>query len=103
MLTYRSFGLAAAALTSFSSPVYSATVALSGSFQNTNLPASPAGRCAPAALTVSIGPGSGMVSGNSNLGSFTPTASHCINPPLPTTYFNGLFSFDFGAGEFLTG
>ena len=103
MSTYRSLGFAAAALTLLSSPVRSATVALNGSFQNTNLPASPTGRCAPAALTVNIGPGSGMVSGSSNLGSFTPTASHCINPPLPTNYSDGQFSFDFGAGDLLLG
>ena len=74
-----------------------------GSISNTNPPASASGRCAPAALTVTISPMVGTVSGTSNLGAFVPTMSHCINPPLPTNYFDGLFSFDFGAGSALIG
>lgn len=77
-------------------------VAFSGTLTNTNAPAAPGGRCAPA-LTVSIGPGLGVAEGTSNLGAFVPTNSHCIVPPLPTTYFDGRFSFDFSGGDVLTG
>ena len=85
-------------------PALAATVMFSGTFQNTNPPASPTGRCAPAALTVNIGPGLGIVSGASNLGAFTPTTSHCINPPLPTSYSDGLFLLRLSqTGNILTG
>ena len=83
--------------------VQAANFTLTGSYTNTNQPASTTGRCAPSARTVNIGPSFGSVSGGSNLGIFTPTASHCINPPLPAPYTNGLFSFDFGADDLLTG
>ncbi len=80
-----------------------AAVVLSGTFTNTNAPAAAIGRCAPAARTVSIGPGLGVTVGTSNFGDFVATASHCINPPLPAPYADGLFSFDFGAGNTLVG
>ena len=75
----------------------------SGTLYNTNPPASPSGRCAPTASTVSISPSLGASVGASNIGAFSATMSHCINPPLPTSYSNGIFSFDFGAGDLLTG
>lgn len=88
-------GLAAA-------PARAATV-FSGALFNTNPPAAAGGRCAPAALTVSISPSLGASSGVSNLGAFSAIMSHCINPPLPTGYSLGMFAFDFGAGDLLTG
>jgi PEP-CTERM motif len=78
------------------------STAFTGSLTNTNAPAAPGGRCAPA-LTVNIGPGFGTASGASNLGSLVPTDSHCIIPPLPTSYFDGQFSFDFSGGDVLVG
>jgi hypothetical protein len=84
-------------------PAGAATINLSGSYTHQNPPAAPNGRCAPAALTVTFGPSIAPASGSSNLGSFAPSGSHCINPPLPASYFDGLFSFDFGAGDLLTG
>lgn len=75
----------------------------SGTLFNTNPPAAAGGRCAPTALTVSISPSLGSSVGASNVGAFSATMSHCINPPLPTSYSNGIFSFDFGAGDLLTG
>lgn len=103
MLRKSTVRLALLIFAAVASPAFSATVAFSGSFQNTNPPASPTGRCAPAAFTVNINASVGTVAGSSNFGSFTPTASHCINPPLPTTYSDGRFSFDFGSGNILTG
>lgn len=82
-------------------PANAATVAFSGKYQNSNPPASPTGRCAPAARTVSIGPAD--ASGTSVLGNFTPTTSHCIPHMPPSAYTDGLFSFDFGAGNLLKG
>jgi len=84
-------------------PAGAATIAFSGTFTNTNPPASPTGRCAPAASTVSIAPGLGTNAGTSNFGSFTATNSHCIVLPLPAPYTNGLFSFAFDAGDLLNG
>jgi hypothetical protein len=78
-----------------------AVVAISGSMTNTNPAAAPGGRCAPA-LTVSIGPPF-PVSGTSTFGNFIPTQSHCISAPPPSNYTNGLFSWDFGGGDVLSG
>jgi hypothetical protein len=93
---------AGAALLATATPAMALTAAFSGTLTNTNPPAAPGGRCAPA-LTVSIGPGSGVAAGTSNLGTFVPTNSHCIIPPLPTIYTDGRFSFDFAGGDVLTG
>jgi hypothetical protein len=84
------------------SPAIAGTVSFAGSFQNVNPPASLGGRCAPA-RTVNIGGGFGPASGTSSLGAFIASTSHCIVPPLPTGYTDGIFSFDFGAGDLLTG
>lgn len=86
----------------YTGQVAALSTAFTGSLTNTNAPAAPGGRCAPA-LTVDIGPGFGTASGTSNLGSFVPTDSHCIVPPLPTNYFDGLFSFDFSGRDVLVG
>ncbi len=83
-------------------PVAALTTVFEGSLTNTNPPAAAGGRCAPA-LTVNIGPDLGIAAGTSNLGAFVPTNSHCIVPPLPTTYFDGRFSFDFSGGDILLG
>lgn len=80
-----------------------ATALFTGSQSNINLPASPAGRCAPIALTVSIGPGILSSTGSSNFGSFESTQSHCISPPLPASYSDGLFDYAFSAGDHLFG
>lgn len=80
-----------------------AAVTFSGSLFNTNPPAAAGGRCSPSALTVSISPPLGSSVGSSNFGAFSAIMSHCINPPLPTSYANGRFAFDFGAGNTLLG
>lgn len=97
------YRLIVAALLLSSSPALAGTVAFSGSYSNQNPPAEQSGRCAPAARTVTFGPSIAPASGSSSLGSFAPSGSHCITPPLPTSYSDGLFSFDFGSGDVLTG
>jgi hypothetical protein len=94
-------GAALAAL--FASQAAAGTVMFAGFYENSNPPAAIEGRCAPAARTVTFGPGIGIAAGGSNLGDFTPAGSHCIVPPLPTTYDQGLFTFDFGNGNSLGG
>lgn len=84
-------------------PANARTVAFTGTEQNINPVASLVGRCAPNARTVIIGPTTISASGTSNFGDFAPTESHCIVPPLPTTYSDGLFSFAFNARDTLTG
>lgn len=84
-------------------PAAAATIAFQGSYAHQNPPASLTGRCAPGARTVTFGPGIAPASGMSNLGAFLPGGSHCILPPLPTDYFDGQFTFDFGAGDTLLG
>lgn len=76
-------------------------VTFTGAYMNINPPATPGGRCDPGERLASGGPGG--ASGTSNLGSFDPTISHCITPPLPTTYDDGIFSFQFSPGNTLTG
>ncbi len=93
--------LAAAAM-GFATPAASATFAFSGSYQHQNPPPAAGGRCGPA-LTVSFGPAIAPASGTSSLGSFSPSGSHCIVPPLPTDYTDGLFKLDFGSGDTLLG
>lgn len=60
------------------------------------------GRCGADVLTVSFAPDAFAAAGTSNLGSFSYTASHCIAAPPPGSYFDGLFTWDFGDGT-LTG
>ncbi len=100
MAHLRPLFIAAAVAGRCASPLSAA--AFSGSLLNTNPPAAAGGRCAPSS-TVSISPTLGTSSGSSNFGAFAATMSHCIDLPLPATYTNGLFSFDFGAGDLLTG
>jgi hypothetical protein len=85
------------------SPASANPTAFSGSYENSNPPAAIDGRCAPAARTVTFGPGIGIAAGVSSLGSFVPSGSHCIVPPLPTSYNQGQFSFDFGGGDSFVG
>ena len=62
----------------------------------------PMGRCAPA-FTVSINPIVGTSTGTSNFGAFAPTQSHCITPPIPAPFNNGIFTWTFASGDTLTG
>jgi PEP-CTERM motif len=91
---------AAIVMAAATGPANAGTVLFTGTEQNTNAPAQPGGRCAPA-LTVSIGPLNAI--GTSNLGGFVPTQSHCLDGPPPVSYFDGLFDFAFDAGDSLQG
>jgi hypothetical protein len=91
------------------SPSTGASFSFAGTFSNTNAPAATGGRCS--ALTVSVSntpPFSAM--GNSNLGSFTASQSHCLDggPPVAIgapdrPYYDGLFTYSFASGNTLTG
>ena len=61
------------------------------------------GRCGLGRRTVTIAPGAISASGTSNFGDFAPTQSHCITPPLPTTFDSGVFDFEFDIGDHLLG
>ena len=102
-MAYRRFMIISVAVVAGFTAVPANAVVFAGSLFNTNPPAAAGGRCAPEALTVSIAPSLGASTGASNFGAFSATMSHCINLPLPTSYSDGLFSFDFGAGNLLTG
>lgn len=97
-LAWRLFAVAAMGL-----PVatHAATVALSGSYEVINPVASVTGRCAPTARTVVFGPGNSFAAGTSNLGAFVPAGSHCISPPLPAPYGDGIITLSFAAGDAL--
>src|ERR1700744_4118117 len=97
-------GVAAAAALGLAVPAPPAPVMFSGTQSNVNLPSSPTGRCAASgANTVSIGPGILSSSGTSNFGDFSATESHCIVPPLPAPYTDGIFDYEFAAGDSLSG
>lgn len=85
-----------------------ATVAFTGSRENIDAPGPAAARCGLRATTnVYHDPPTRTSVGLSNLGSFTPTLSHCIQLPLSAVATNtfdlGEFSFDFGGGHVLLG
>jgi hypothetical protein len=86
-------------------PVAAQTLEITGTRENAN-PLSPpgSGRCAPAYFnTVDIAPGATSSTGNSNLGTFTSTQSHCIVTAPPTAIADGAFTYTFSTGETLTG
>jgi len=76
------------------------TLTFTGTRFHQGPPAGPVGRCAPA-LTLDINPISGISTGTSNFGAFTPTQSICVMPPNPLT--NGLFTWAFASGDTLIG
>ncbi len=81
------------------------TVTFTGTRTNQTPPAAPGGRCAPA-FTVNINPRPGTAdfsTGTSNFGNFTSVQSHCITPPIPAPFDNGLFTWTFATGDTLTG
>lgn len=103
--------LGAAALlacTATAVPAGAVTIAFSGSRSNVDAPGPQSPRCG-ARLTTNIvhNPPTSTSVGISNLGAFSPTLSHCFQPPLsttaPTPFDLGEFSFDFGAGDTLLG
>ncbi|MEO1968413.1 MAG: PEPxxWA-CTERM sorting domain-containing protein [Sphingomonadaceae bacterium] len=86
-------------------PAIAADFVFTGARQNVN-PITPpgTGRCAPTYFnTVSIGPGAISSTGTSNFGDFTATQSHCITSAPPTSVVDGIFSYDFAAGDSLFG
>lgn len=81
-----------------------AVVSFSGSQSNTDAASGPSAARCGAQFTVNIGNGPGATStGTSNLGSFLTTQSHCITLPPPAPYGQGLFVYDFGSGDLLSG
>lgn len=79
------------------------TVTFTGSRMNVDAPGPAAARCG-SRTTANIRPGPNSTSvGESNLGSFIPTLSHCIQLPIPAPFDLGEFSFDFGGGNVLLG
>lgn len=107
----RTLTLVAAALgIGLAAPTLAGTLSFSGTFNNTNPPAAPGGRCA--GLTVSIANIGGPLyaTGTSNFGDFTATQSHCLDsgPPIAvgapsTPYYDGLFTYSFASGATLFG
>ncbi|WP_240782133.1 PEPxxWA-CTERM sorting domain-containing protein [Qipengyuania sediminis] len=98
----------ASALAAPAMPAAAAVVLFNGSRENVDAPGPAAARCGTRATTnVRNIPPTATSSGVSNLGTFTPTLSHCIQLPLsaavPTPFDLGEFSFDFGGGNVLFG
>lgn len=82
-----------------------ATFAFTGARENVN-PVNPprTGRCALTYVsTMTIVPGDISSTGSSNFGAFTATMSHCNVTPPPTALVDGVFAFDFAAGDGLFG
>ena len=99
MLLILCFGYAAAGV------ARADTVTFTGTRTNQTPGAAPGGRCSPA-FTVNINPRPGTAdfsTGTSNFGDFTSVQSHCITPPIPAPFDNGLFTWTFAGGDTLTG
>ncbi len=80
-------------------------VTFTGTRTNQTPGAAPGGRCSPA-FTVNINPRPGTAdfsTGTSNFGNFTSIQSHCITPPVPAPFDNGLFTWTFASGDTLIG
>lgn len=90
------------ALVVFSGAARADTIIFTGTRTNATPASAPGGRCAPA-LTVNISSSNGTANGISNLGAFAPAQSHCIIPPLPTPFFDGLFNYTFANGDSIIG
>ncbi len=87
------------------SPAAAQTIDFDGTRENVN-PLSPpgTGRCSPPYFnTVTIAPGAISSTGNSNLGPFTSTQSHCIVTAPPTDVVDGQFTYTFRAGDSISG
>jgi len=92
------------AILATAAPASAGTYIVTGSRQNAN-PLNPpgTGRCAPG-NTVNIAPGALSSTGvMSVFGAFTSTQSHCIAGPPPNPLTDGIFSYDFGGGNILSG
>jgi len=76
-------------------PAAAAVIDMDGTIYLSGGGATPVGRCAPA-LTIT---NENVTTTISNLGNFVFNSSECINPPPPTTTYDGLFSFDFASGS----
>ena len=95
---------ACAAVTVFATGASAAVVSFSGAQMNVDAPTGPAAARCGGQVTVNIGNGPGASStGTSNFGSFLSTQSHCISPPPPVSYDQGLFEYDFASGSTLVG
>lgn len=92
---------ALAAVLISAAPVPAAALGFTG--QTMNEGPAPGGRCALPSLTFTMGPEVGPVTGTSNLGDFAPWQSHCTVPGPGASFTDGLFDFDFGEGDILSG
>lgn len=84
-------------------PAAAQTLPFNGTRENVS-PVTEGGRCVPPYFrTVVIAPGAISSTGQSNLGTFTSTQSHCtVNPP-PSELVDGQFTYTFRAGDTITG
>lgn len=95
-------------LVTVAAPSLATEVLFSGSRGNVDAPGAAADRCGSRTTTsVRNDPPTATSFGTSNLGSFTPTLSHCIQLPLsavaPTSFDLGEFLFTFASGDTLFG
>ena len=90
----------AAIMAANSATAPAATVAFTGQFSNDTPTPMPSSGCASGQIFVSFNPGNSTAAGTSNFGSFGPSQSHCLTPGQP---YNGVFSFDFAAGDMFSG
>ncbi len=101
-MNYRTIAAFALALMA-SSAAEANIIAFTGTLHRVNPGPAPALRCAPKLTITNNNLGTNIATGTSSLGGFLETASACIQPPLPTTTTDGLFSFDFGGHNTIFG
>lgn len=96
------------ALSGAAVPAAAVTIQFNGARSNIDAPGPASARCGSRTTThVVHNPPTATSVGVSNLGTFTPTMSHCIQLPLsnagPNSFDLGQFTFDFGMGDTLFG
>lgn len=94
--------LAALVCATAATPALAAPTPFFGTQQNQDVTGEPPFRCAPA-ITVNIRANRVYAFGSSNLGDFSVNQSHCIVPPLPSPFFDGVFEWSFENGASLLG
>lgn len=101
-LNHRAAGALAVLLALVATSADARVLPFSGTQRNQDLPAQPPFRCAPQ-ITVNIRPDPFYAEGTSNLGDFSVQQSHCITPPLPAPFTDGVFDWSFDRGGSITG
>jgi hypothetical protein len=100
MMKRSSITLAALFAATHATSAGAAALTFTGHFSNDTPPPTANAMCTTGQIYVSFSPANSTAAGTSNFGDFGPSQSHCITLGQP---YRGVFSFDFAAGDMLSG